>query len=63
MTASDDFNRNAFGRHREAAVAAVAIHSDITDLALDCFASLAMTVTPLSCKMLQGAASQRESAG
>jgi len=39
-------------RHREAALAAVAIQSNIGDLALDCFASLAMTVTPLSLKML-----------
>jgi len=41
-----------FIRHREAALAAVAIHSSIGDLNLDCFALLAMTVTPLSSKML-----------
>jgi hypothetical protein len=29
--------------HREAALAAAAIHSSIRDLALDCFAALAMT--------------------
>jgi hypothetical protein len=30
-------------RHREAAFAAVAIHTNLTALALDCFALLAMT--------------------
>ncbi len=39
-------------RHREVAFAAVAIHSNVKDLALDCFATLAMTVTPLLLKML-----------
>ncbi|MBI4723638.1 MAG: hypothetical protein HY765_01030 [Rhodomicrobium sp.] len=41
------FNRYAFIRHREAAFAAVAIHRGISGVALDCFAALAMTVTPL----------------
>ncbi len=35
--------RRACGRHREAAFAAVAIQSNIRELVLDCFASLAMT--------------------
>jgi hypothetical protein len=33
-------------RHREAALAAAAIHSKIRGLPLDCFAALAMTATP-----------------
>jgi hypothetical protein len=38
--------------HREAVSAAVAIHNNISALTLDCFASLAMTVTSLSLKLL-----------
>jgi hypothetical protein len=38
------------GRHREAAQAAVPIHGYVSALNLDCFASLAMTVTPRSLK-------------
>ncbi len=37
-------------RHREVAFAAVALQGSISDLALDCFAPLAMTVAPLSLK-------------
>jgi hypothetical protein len=33
-------------RHREAALAAVAIHGKFRNLHLDCFATLALTVIP-----------------
>jgi len=36
-----------FIRHREAALAAVAIHDDVRGLGLDCFAALAMTAAAL----------------
>jgi hypothetical protein len=54
------FNQCAVIRHREAALAAVVIQSNIKDLAMDCFAKftpdydpgLTMTATPLSSKTL-----------
>jgi hypothetical protein len=42
----------ALVRYREAAFAAVAMQSSIADLALDCFAMLAMTATLLSLNSL-----------
>ncbi|MGO9486232.1 MAG: hypothetical protein ACLPX9_16890 [Rhodomicrobium sp.] len=34
-------------RHREAALAAAGVQSNIGDLVLDCFAALAMTAIPI----------------
>ncbi len=43
---------NRAHRHREAAFAVVAIHINISDLALDCFASLAKTRIPKYVRLL-----------
>jgi hypothetical protein len=52
LGASDRFNRNGFTRHREATTAALAILNNVNGLKLDCFATLAMTNSPLELKLL-----------